>query len=135
MHMESAMITSTVSQFESPSPKEMQGVAKRRFKGAGVGRRPTRRDNQRESDFELRDGLITQRWMRAVRSVQDGESPEVVASVLGINRSTIYGWLAQYRRGGWGALKGEQGTGPGAARTRPRLRAAGWHHRRASWMD
>jgi transposase len=42
---------------------------------------------------------------RAVRSVQDGESPEVVASVIGINRSTIYGWLAQYRRGGWGALK------------------------------
>jgi transposase len=42
---------------------------------------------------------------RAVRSVHDGESPEVVAGVLGINRSTIYGWLAQYRRGGWGALK------------------------------
>jgi transposase len=42
---------------------------------------------------------------RAVRSVQDGESPEVVAGVLGINRSTIYSWLAQYRRGGWGALK------------------------------
>ena len=42
---------------------------------------------------------------RAVRSVQDGESPEVVARVLGINRSTMYGWLAQYRRGGWGALK------------------------------
>jgi len=42
---------------------------------------------------------------RAVRGVQDGESPEVVAGVLGINRSTVYGWLAQYRRGGWGALK------------------------------
>jgi transposase len=42
---------------------------------------------------------------RAVRSVQDGESPELVSRVLGINRSTIYGWLAQYRRGGWGALK------------------------------
>src|SRR6267154_659298 len=38
---------------------------------------------------------------RAVRSVQDGESPEVVADVLGINRSTIYGWLAQYRSGGF----------------------------------
>src|SRR5215467_14370163 len=38
---------------------------------------------------------------RAVRSVQDGESPAVVADVLGINRSTIYGWLAQYRRT-WG---------------------------------
>ena len=42
---------------------------------------------------------------RAVRSVQDGESPEVVAGVLRIDRSTVYGWLAQYRRGGWGALK------------------------------
>ena len=44
---------------------------------------------------------------REVRSVQDGENPEVVADVLGINRSTIYSWLAQYRRGGWGALKAE----------------------------
>ena len=42
---------------------------------------------------------------RAVRSVQTGENPEIVARVMGINRSTIYGWLAQYRRGGWGALK------------------------------
>src|SRR5437762_13905593 len=42
---------------------------------------------------------------RAVRSVQNGESPEVVARVNGVNRSTMYGWLAQYRRGGWGALK------------------------------
>jgi transposase len=42
---------------------------------------------------------------RAVRSVQDGESAEVVARIIGIRRSTIYGWLAQYRRGGWSALK------------------------------
>ena len=43
--------------------------------------------------------------IRAVRSVQAGESPEVVARSMRINRRTIYGWLAQYRRGGWGALK------------------------------
>jgi len=42
---------------------------------------------------------------RAVRSVHDGESPEIVARIIGISRSTIYGWLAQYRRGGWSALK------------------------------
>src|SRR5258708_34785080 len=48
---------------------------------------------------------------RAVRSVQDGESPEVVADVLGISRSTIYGWLAQYRRGGGGALKAKPRVG------------------------
>ena len=45
------MITITVSQFESP--KEIQGVAERRFKGARVGSRPTKRDNQRASDFEF----------------------------------------------------------------------------------
>src|ERR1700737_1026546 len=43
--------------------------------------------------------------IRAVRSVQAGESPEVVARSLRIHRRTIYGWLAQYRRGGWGGLK------------------------------
>jgi transposase len=47
----------------------------------------------------MRDDWITPRWRRC------GESPEVVARVIGVNRSAIYGWLAQYRRGGWGALK------------------------------
>src|SRR5450631_4377711 len=46
--------------------------------------------------------------IRAVRSVQAGENPEVVAPSLRISRRTIYGWLAQYRRGGWGALKAKQ---------------------------
>src|ERR1700730_8213300 len=43
--------------------------------------------------------------IRAVRSVQAGENPEVVARSLRISRRTVYGWLAQYRRGGWGAWK------------------------------
>jgi transposase len=42
---------------------------------------------------------------RAVGKVQEAESPKVVARVLGLNQSTVYGWSAQYRRGGWGALK------------------------------
>jgi transposase len=42
---------------------------------------------------------------RAVQCVQEGENPEVIARALGVNRSTMYGWLARYRRGGWGALK------------------------------
>ena len=37
---------------------------------------------------------------RAVQRVQEGESPEDVARILGINRSTMYNQLAQYRRGG-----------------------------------
>jgi transposase len=41
---------------------------------------------------------------RGVASVQQGESPESVAAALGINRTTIYDWLAHYRQGGWSAL-------------------------------
>jgi transposase len=47
---------------------------------------------------------LTELRKRAVGSVQDGQSPEIVAQVFGIGRRTIYGWLAQYRHGGWGAL-------------------------------
>jgi transposase len=43
--------------------------------------------------------------IRAVRSVQAGERPDLVARSLRISGRTIYGWLAQYRQGGWGALK------------------------------
>ena len=28
----------------------------------------------------------------------------LVAKVLGVQRSTLFGWLARYRRGGWDAL-------------------------------
>src|SRR3981081_1781121 len=60
-----------------------------------------RRDDARQLDHATLEAMRE----RAVRSVQNGESPEVVARILGVNRSTMYGWLAQYRRGGWGALK------------------------------
>jgi len=43
--------------------------------------------------------------IRAVRSVQSGESPEVVARSLRMCSRTIYGWLARYRRGSWHGLK------------------------------
>jgi len=52
----------------------------------------------------LNHKTLTELRKRAISSVQDGESPEVVARALGINRVTIYGWLARYRDGGWGAL-------------------------------
>jgi len=54
---------------------------------------------------KLDHATLEEMRIRAVRSVQAGESPEVVARSMRINRRTIYGWLAQYRRGGWGALK------------------------------
>ena len=47
---------------------------------------------------------LTELRKRGVNSVQEGQSPETVAKALGINRVTIYGWLASYRNGGWAAL-------------------------------
>lgn len=60
-----------------------------------------RKDDARRLDHATLEAMRE----RAVRGVQNGERPEVVARVIGVNRSAIYGWLAQYRRGGWGALK------------------------------
>jgi transposase len=40
-----------------------------------------------------------------VGSVHSGERPTVVARSLGITNRTMFGWLAKYRQGGWGALK------------------------------
>ena len=54
---------------------------------------------------------LTELRARAVRSVQEGQSPEIVAKALGIHRVTIYGWLSRYRRGGWGALDAQQRGG------------------------
>ncbi len=60
-----------------------------------------RQDDARKLDHATLEAMR----IRAVCSVQAGESPAVVARSLRINCRTMYGWLAQYRRGGWGALK------------------------------
>jgi transposase len=60
-----------------------------------------KKDDARKLDHATLEALR----IRAVQSVQDGESPEVVARTLRITSRTIYRWLAQYRRGGWHALK------------------------------
>jgi transposase len=58
-------------------------------------------DDARKLDHATLEALR----IRAVESVQEGESPELVARTLRIASRTIYRWLAQYRRGGWGGLK------------------------------
>lgn len=67
---------------------------------------------QRETDARSsgREAL-TQLRHRAVTQVQAGESPEVVAAAIGINRTTIYDWLRLYRRGGKPALDAKRRGG------------------------
>lgn len=60
-----------------------------------------RKDDARKLDHATLEAMRA----RAVASVQAGESPEVIAKALRINRATIYTWLALYRSGGWSALK------------------------------
>lgn len=54
-----------------------------------------RKDDARKLDHKTLEALR----MRAVRSVQAGESPAAVARTLRITSQTMYGWLALYRRG------------------------------------
>ena len=60
-----------------------------------------REDDGRKLDHKTLEAMR----IRAVRSVHEGESPEVVARTLRVTSRAMYGWLARYRRGGWDALK------------------------------
>jgi len=60
-----------------------------------------RKDDARKLDHQTLEALR----MRGVRAVQAGESPAAVARALGVTQRAMYGWLALYRLGGWGALK------------------------------
>src|SRR6202521_1037843 len=62
-----------------------------------------REDDARKLDHATLEAIR----IRAVRSVQAGENPGVVAQSLRIGRRTMYGWLARYRRGGWDGLKAQ----------------------------
>ena len=60
-----------------------------------------RKDDARKLDHATLEALR----LRGVQRVQEGEHPEDVARMFGVARSVVYRWLADYRRGGWGALK------------------------------
>jgi transposase len=49
--------------------------------------------------------------IRAVKRVEDGESPETVIKALGLTRPRIYEWLAKYREGGIEALRSRKAPG------------------------
>ena len=48
---------------------------------------------------------------RAIKRILAGESPEFIATVFKVHRSTIYNWLKRYREGDSGALKSRPITG------------------------
>jgi transposase len=59
----------------------------------------------RETDARrLTHSELTELRKRGVSAVQDGQAAVLVAKVLGVQKSTLFGWLARYRRGGWDAL-------------------------------
>jgi transposase len=60
---------------------------------------------------KLSHDKLTELRRRAVTAIQNGESPRDVARVLGVNRVTVYGWLALYRSGGWGKLDAKKRGG------------------------
>lgn len=66
-----------------------------------------RKDDARKLDRKTQEALR----IRAVNKVRAGESPEVVAQAIGVNRTTIYDWLAKHRDGGLSALKERKAPG------------------------
>jgi transposase len=67
---------------------------------------------RRETDARsLGREALTELRTRAVAQVQAGESPEVVAAAIGINRTTIYDWISLYRHGGKAALDAKKRGG------------------------
>ena len=66
----------------------------------------------RDSDCRrLNHWELTALRKQAVMQVQAGESPEQMAKAMGINRTTIYDWLAAYRKGGLSALEARKRGG------------------------
>ncbi|WP_200249881.1 IS630 family transposase [Thiococcus pfennigii] len=56
----------------------------------------------------------------AVRAIEEKSySPEVIADVLGISRSSVYDWLKRYRESGWEALDSRPSPGAPALITAP----------------
>jgi transposase len=54
---------------------------------------------------------LTELRQRALSAILDGKSPVEVAGTMRVGRSTVFGWIALYQRGGWEALKAQKRGG------------------------
>ena len=60
----------------------------------------------RESDGRKLDHATLEALrLRTVKQVLDGANAEELSTALGLHPKTVFGWMADYRRGGFGALK------------------------------
>jgi len=75
---------------------------------------------------QLSHDKLTDLRKRGVKAVQAGESPEHVARVFGVHRTSVYGWLVRYRHGGWHGLDARKRGG-----RKPKLdaKAMAWVYR------
>src|ERR1700681_4514933 len=73
-------------------------------------------DDARSLDHKTLEALR----IRAVGSVQAGESPSAVARTFGVTVRTMYGWLARPPRRGWGRFEGKTVIRPSAEVERAR---------------
>jgi transposase len=49
--------------------------------------------------------------IRAVQLMEEGKSPELVAEILGVGRSSVFAWQRKYREGGLAALSTKFASG------------------------
>jgi transposase len=73
---------------------------------------------QRDTDARtLPHQELTELRIRGVKACQAGQAAEQVAAALGVNRTTIYDWLALFKKGGWAGLQARKRGGKKAALT------------------
>jgi len=65
----------------------------------------------RRDGRQLDHKTLSELRRRGVAAVQEGQSPSQVAAALGVQRVTVYNWLALYRQGGWDALEAKKRGG------------------------
>jgi len=66
---------------------------------------------RRNDARRLKYDELTELRKRGVSAVQDGQPAILVAKVLGVGKSTLFGWLARYRGGGWDNLNAHRRGG------------------------
>jgi len=66
-----------------------------------------RSNDGRKLDAQSKEALR----IRAVEQILEGQSPEAMARVLGINQRSVFRWLERYHYGGWEALRNRPKSG------------------------